>query len=726
MKKRIHIANMAKISGGLLYLFLFACSNRMIRHELKPNLWSQNQGPRGGGFFRGLTCGDINGDGKPDLIGGTFNPGGIRIWLAEKNGFLEAPSTFPPMGEVRALACADLNRDGRLDIVSCIWGTLEAIQIWYQEEESGWRRFTLTKTGKYEDITIADINADGYPDIIAANALSESNGGVQVWLGDESGDWLREQGPTRAGIFRKVLVADLNRDGNLDILAAGWGRPAGLGLWRGDGQGGWSAIYPIQATGYYRGIAVADFNSDGDVDIAAAPFQKGIQLWWGDPSGSFIKASSVLKSGSFWDLQAADINQDKYPDLLASAFDQSGLILLLSQADNWLIDTSLPQTGNYYDIGCADFNADGALDIAASSNGEGVKLWLNEFNREQPGGVSPLASAYTLKLAELTRDTKQPAKKDAVFAPVLANQTFKTLNGIPEYMIGPKDLLEITFWEGAEHKVFEVTVDSRGMISIPYMDILVDKLTTKEVADKIITELSSIVKTPRINVRIKEHHSKTLALLGAIRSLSRQPTGPGIYELYGKTSLMDIISRAGGYNEKADLRNIRINREGGQVINADLYKAMSLGDLRENIILDTGDVVYIPEKEEKSKEGSQVYIFGQVKNPGAYSITEGASVLQLVGMAGGYSDFAVLESTNVIRGDLANPQIIPVNLEALLEKGDFSANLTLAANDIVYIPKSFIANVGDYFGKLIPALQFFLYPGLYRDYYTTGGGLRLR
>lgn len=715
----------SKITTGLIIWLLLvscvACTKRIKLVESKDRLWSINQGPSGGGFFRGLDCGDIDGDGRLDLVGGRFNPGGIKIWLAKAGGFRESADYFPPMGEVRSLAIADLNKDGKPDIVSSIWGTLKSVQVWYQKNKTDWERFTVTKSGKYEDIIIADINKDGYDDIIGANAYSEKNGGIQVWLGDEAGGWVRETGPTHSGIFRKVLVVDLNQDQNPDILAASWGRPGGIKLWLGDGGGGWSAASFIIDKGYYRGIAVADFNNDGFLDIAAAPFQKGIELWWGDAQFKWPKAIQILSEGSFWDLEAVDINQDNRPDILASSFSKEGMVLLLPQEEEWLENKSLPQTGNYYAVITADFNADGVKDIAAASYGEGVKVWLNKFG-EKPESLA----GEKIEVKDLSQESRRPLVERKFLTPVLANKTFKTFEGSPEYIIGPKDLLEVTYWEGATSKKIEVIVDSQGLISIPYLNVKVNGLTAKEVADKIMTKLSKIVRTPRINIHVKEYHSKTVTLLGAIRPLSRQPTGPGIYELDGKTSLMDMISRAGGYTEKADLKNVRVNRTDGQIIHADLYKAISLGDLRENIILDAGDMVFIPEKAETGEEERQVYIFGEVKEPGVYSIKKSLSVLQLIGMAGGYTESAVLESTNIIRGDMDNPEIISMNFENLLEKGDLTENLMLEANDIVYVPKSFVSNVNDYFSKIIPALQFFLYPGIYRDYYTTGGGLRLR
>ena len=75
-------------------------------------------------------------------------------------------------------------------------------------------------------------------DIIAANATSDTQGGIQVWLGDGKGTWPLESGPTVTGTFMDVVLADFDQDGLLDLAGAGWGSYGALKVWLGDGTGG--------------------------------------------------------------------------------------------------------------------------------------------------------------------------------------------------------------------------------------------------------------------------------------------------------------------------------------------------------------------------------------------------------------------------------------------------------------------------------------------------------
>jgi len=91
--------------------------------------------------------------------------------------------------------------------------------------------------------------------------------------------------------------------------------------------------------------------------------------------------------------------------------------------------------------------------------------------------------------------------------------------------------------------------------------------------------------------------------------------------------------------------------------------------------------------------GKKVIVLGEVKKPGTYFVTGKNTILEAIGNAGGFTPDAVPSSTILIRGGLEAPIGKRLNLSRLIDKTDMSQNVILQAEDIVYIPKKFIANV---------------------------------
>lgn len=98
--------------------------------------------------------------------------------------------------------------------------------------------------------------------------------------------------------------------------------------------------------------------------------------------------------------------------------------------------------------------------------------------------------------------------------------------------------------------------------------------------------------------------------------------------------------------------------------------------------------------------GKKVIILGQVRGPGVYSVAGKRTILEVVGMAGGFTDDAVASSVVLVRGGFENPAAKRLNLTKALKKGDVRDNVILEAEDIVFVPRRFIADV-NYFLKLI-------------------------
>jgi protein involved in polysaccharide export with SLBB domain len=291
----------------------------------------------------------------------------------------------------------------------------------------------------------------------------------------------------------------------------------------------------------------------------------------------------------------------------------------------------------------------------------------------------------------------------------MENDVFATTDGIPEYKIGPGDVLSITYWEGNTPTREEIIVRPDGKVSFSFVeDVPVDGLTASQL-DKLLTKnLRRYVRKPRIDVIVKEYKSKSVTLLGAIAFRNMQNTGPGKYRLSGKTTLLEILTKAGGPSQDANLNSINIRRKNGDSISLNLFKAIHQGDPSKDFVMDDGDVVFIPTLDESDQ---RVYVFGEVQEPGSYTFKDSKiSLIDAISEAGGPTVFASQSDTKIVRGDITKPEVITANLRGLLEKGDQSQNIALATGDLVYVPRSGWGSINFFAKRIRPLLELILWP----------------
>jgi polysaccharide export outer membrane protein len=330
---------------------------------------------------------------------------------------------------------------------------------------------------------------------------------------------------------------------------------------------------------------------------------------------------------------------------------------------------------------------------------------------------------------------KKEMEKDIIrMSRVTENSVFTEKRGIPEYRIGPGDVLIITFWDVAKSVPYNTVVRPDGKISYSYMDdITVAGCTCHEVDEILTKALKKYIRNPRIDVMVKEYRSKSALLFGQINrldtSISGIGTGPGKYPLMDKTRILDLIVMAGGpiageEFANADLRKVEVVRK-GKSYTVNLYRAMFKGDMSQNIIIDDGDIVTVPEL---PTYGERVYVFGEVKTQGIYRLKDTYDLLAAISKAGGTTRVAVDSDIKIIRGykeDRNKPIILAANLDEILKKGDMAQNITLQDGDVVYVPRTAIGDINEFILNTTPLLDYLLYPGMYRDaYFNQASHLR--
>jgi len=268
-------------------------------------------------------------------------------------------------------------------------------------------------------------------------------------------------------------------------------------------------------------------------------------------------------------------------------------------------------------------------------------------------------------------------------APVALSGQQEEPSFVKEYRIGPKDLLEITVFELPELNQ-TVRVSEDGTITLPLLGaVKIDGLTKDELEQRISSLLEEkYLKNPRVSVFIREYQSKLVAVIGAVEN-------PGMYELIGRFTLLQMISKAGGFKESAS-DEIFVLRDGekGETtsIAINLDDLMINGNPKLNIPLQPNDVINVPVDKLMS-----VYVFGAVRNPGKIEVkmSKKITLLQAVGNAGGLADGAGKSGIRLKRKDRktgAETQI-KINLGDII-KGK-RRDIELQEGDVIIIPESF-------------------------------------
>lgn len=211
---------------------------------------------------------------------------------------------------------------------------------------------------------------------------------------------------------------------------------------------------------------------------------------------------------------------------------------------------------------------------------------------------------------------------------------------IGEYTIGAGDVLLITVW-GHGDLTKEVVVSENGKFSFPLIgEVEAAGRNVKELEAKLVRLLSDgYVINPYVTVRVKGYRSKRVYVLGEVRS-------PGTYSLDKETSLIEIISRAGGVSDGAGwiIEVVRpskkvfhkpitpdeANKE--DIIRVDL-EGLFGGRPKDNIRIEGGDTIFVP-------KAAYYFIFGEVKSPGSYKLRRETTVLKAVILAGGFTEKA--------------------------------------------------------------------------------------
>ena len=217
---------------------------------------------------------------------------------------------------------------------------------------------------------LADVNHDGYLDLVSTggNGISQNPATVWVLLGNGDGTFQNEASYLPGIGGASVAVADIDMDGNPDLVVAGNGGVASV---LGNGDGTFRTGSDILTGSGPIQVSVADVNADGKPDLIVLRLTPEVEILYGNGDGTFQTGSPVILplSGTPSSLLVADFNGDGIPDLAVASEDSNSVTVMLGAGDGAFAAPATYTSYGAYSLGVGDLNNDGKLDLVVGTVG---------------------------------------------------------------------------------------------------------------------------------------------------------------------------------------------------------------------------------------------------------------------------------------------------------------------------------------------------------------------
>lgn len=262
-------------------------------------------------------------------------------------------------------------------------------------------------------------------------------------------------------------------------------------------------------------------------------------------------------------------------------------------------------------------------------------------------------------------------------------------------VIVPGDILSITVL-GEPELTRRVVVDAHGKITLPMAnEVEVGGVAPAEAAGRIKSALLKFIKIPQVTVEVAEPAKRLVVVSGAVKT-------PGIYDIGPDTTLMAILSKAGGYTPDADLGRVTVTRgtQRDSAIHCDLTGFLAGTKPEANINIEAGDTIVIPEK--NPVEG-MVFVLGEVNSRGQFPMRQGMTFREAIASSGGPT--ALANTDGVIIRHKNGGADIPVDYNKAVI-GDPVANMVLEVGDTIVVPAKEIKGTFTIFGPVVRPGQY--------------------
>ena len=280
----------------------------------------------------GMASADLNGDGLTDFV--VAETTGAQVLLGAGDNQFTAGQVIDTVAN--AIALADVSGDGIPDLIMTTSGNDVMV---FLGKGDGTFKAALDSNANSSQYTLAvgDFNGDGKPDL----AVIVEGGGLAVMLGDGKGRFGKPgQSYTVGTDGDSIAVGDFNNDGKLDVVVSNFGEagldPAGIFLLLGNGDGTFQpqANLPLPPNAGPWEVVVADLNGDGNLDIVSSNNNESyLSIYLGNGDGTFQPPTQASSAFAPENVVILDFNGDGIPDIAFMSFGEEDAGVMAGNGD---------------------------------------------------------------------------------------------------------------------------------------------------------------------------------------------------------------------------------------------------------------------------------------------------------------------------------------------------------------------------------------------------------
>jgi len=348
-----------------------------------------------------VALGDVDGDGRLDIVSANYDSDNLTVFLQEERGGFAAPLCLGDSFVTDApysVALGDMNGDGRLDLVSANVGS-DTLTIFTQEEDGSFAKpqslGDSAVTDASSSVALGDVNRDGHLDVVSANIFSDT---LTIFLQEEDGGFAEPLSLGDSSVTdgsSVVALGDVDVDGRLDLVSANNGNGT-LTVFLQEEGGGFTEPLDVgdsSVTGFSSSVALGDLNGDGRLTLVSANSgSAALTIFFQEEGGGFAEALDLgdpSVTDEPYSAALGDVNGDGRLDLVSANVGNDTLAVFIQEEEGGFADPlsfgDPSLTNDPYSVALGDLDGDGRLDFVSANHSSDT---LTVFIQEEDGSFA--------------------------------------------------------------------------------------------------------------------------------------------------------------------------------------------------------------------------------------------------------------------------------------------------------------------------------------------------